>query len=189
MLIRRSIFLVLVSVLLLPSCSREATNEDPPSASKPLDMTRFQAVPCGLLLDEQVHETGLNDPQLTTPESECERYDPVSRRSLTLGVSSRYNALAAETIAEMHKNRKNVPQSYAYFVPSSVDGYPAVFASSIDRRGIGECAITVGVADDASFSVEFSINGAASGGGQVDACAEAQRIAAMVVSNLKTGRI
>ncbi|MGP4015716.1 DUF3558 domain-containing protein [Saccharopolyspora sp. 5N708] len=186
---RWTFFFVMAGALLLSSCSSGATNDGSPSVREPLDMTKFQAVPCGLLLDEQIRAAGLNDPQVITPESECDRYDPVSQRSVTLGISNPTNGLSAETIAEMHENRKNVPQSYAYFVPSSVDGYPAIFASSIDRRGGGECEITVGVADDASFSVEFSVNGAASGGGQVDACPEAQRIAGMVVRNLKTGRI
>lgn len=186
---RCTIFWVIAGVLLLSSCSGRITDGGSPSVREPLDMSKFQAVPCGLLLDVQVREAGLNEPQLSTPESECDRYDPVSQRSITLGVSNPTNGLSAETIAEMHKNRKNVPQSYAYFIPSSVDQYPAVFASSIDRRSSGECEITVGVADDASFSVEFAVNGVASGSGQVDACAEAQRLAGVVVGNLKTGRV
>ncbi|MEV4598267.1 DUF3558 domain-containing protein [Amycolatopsis sp. NPDC049253] len=62
----------------------------------------------------------------------------------------------------------------------SVDGYPAVFGDTTDRRAKGDCNLWVGLADDLAFAA------AAQGyQGEQDSCQVAETVAGAVVGTLK----
>jgi hypothetical protein len=46
----------------------------------------------------------------------------------------------------------------AYFEPTTIDGYPAVYASQIDDRSTGTCALWVGVTDQRMVHVEAQLS-------------------------------
>jgi hypothetical protein len=61
-----------------------------------------------------------------------------------------------------------------------VEGYPAIYIDTRDRRPAGNCSLDVGVADDLAIAVN-------SGGyqGQQDSCDAVQQVAAAVIKTLK----
>jgi hypothetical protein len=67
----------------------------------------------------------------------------------------------------------------AYWIPTTVSGYPAVFADTIsDGRPQGDCLINVGINDHLYFFAGYI-------GGQGDnTCPKAQQVAADVIKNL-----
>jgi hypothetical protein len=71
--------------------------------------------------------------------------------------------------------------TFNFFEPEVVDGYPAVRVSDVDS---GSCLILVGNANDQSFSVQAG----GLGGLQRDWCALARRVASAVLTSLPPGR-
>jgi hypothetical protein len=70
----------------------------------------------------------------------------------------------------------------AYFIETTVDGYPAVFTEGSDGRATGHCGLIVGISDTLTFDVLES--------GRLDAegaCARAKQVAAAVVTTMKAG--
>jgi hypothetical protein len=71
--------------------------------------------------------------------------------------------------------------SMYYFQPTTVLGYPAVYASPFsDRRADGDCVLYTGVSNNSVFSTEYVTAPANTG----QACALARTAAAQVVRNL-----
>jgi hypothetical protein len=75
--------------------------------------------------------------------------------------------------------RPNNPIKFLERAPD-IDGYPAVYFDTHDRRAAGNCSMAVGVADDLAVSV-FSEGYE----GQQDSCDAAQGAAAAIVKTLK----
>jgi Protein of unknown function (DUF3558) len=70
----------------------------------------------------------------------------------------------------------------AYFQPTAILGYPAVFANKEDFRATGHCVLSVGVADTRAFFVETNTHGEDA---PPDPCETARRAATTVVRNLR----
>jgi len=66
----------------------------------------------------------------------------------------------------------------AYFEPTTVDGYPAVYADASDYRPSGQCAINVGANDHLFFFVNIHSSN------HSQACNLAQQAASDVIKNL-----
>ncbi len=74
---------------------------------------------------------------------------------------------------------------YAVFtVLPSIDGYPAVYALTVDQRSSGNCDITIGASDSLDFDVQINVN---SGPEQTDPCTPDRQLAVDVISNIKNG--
>lgn len=76
-------------------------------------------------------------------------------------------------------------RQFSYLEPTEVDGYPAAFADGADLRDLGKTAISVGIADDMTFSVSI---GPLGDGKQKEAEDGARTIAEAVIATLKGGR-
>jgi Protein of unknown function (DUF3558) len=74
----------------------------------------------------------------------------------------------------------NSKKSFDYFEPTTVDGYPAVFAETQDLRKRGSCGIIVGISETTTFR--------ASEEGDLDAqgaCDRAKQVAAAALATIR----
>jgi hypothetical protein len=71
--------------------------------------------------------------------------------------------------------------SRAYFGPTEVDEYPAVFLESTDFRSDGSCNIAVGISDTLVFRL------AEDGNLGVKSCDRAKLVASMVLQTVRSG--
>jgi hypothetical protein len=70
----------------------------------------------------------------------------------------------------------------AYFEPTSIDGYPALYADTQDGRPSGTCTLWVGVTDHLAASVIPQIG---TGRNRANPCGVAKSVATAVVQHLK----
>jgi hypothetical protein len=73
----------------------------------------------------------------------------------------------------------------AYFVVTSVAGYPAVYSSEADLRTDGMCVLNVGVNDHLYFFVDYdATTDQENGANEQQSCGAAKQTAVAVVKNL-----
>jgi len=78
------------------------------------------------------------------------------------------------------------PDSFEYFKPTTVAGFPAVLATEFDRRESGSCAMTVALADqDVLRLVNALFLGTAQ---RNDPCAQLQETAELAVKTISAGK-
>lgn len=70
----------------------------------------------------------------------------------------------------------------AYFVETTVDGYPAVFTDYIDERANGRCGIVVGVSDTMTYYAQVRDAPAGDAG-----CEKAKQVASATLTTVKAG--
>lgn len=104
-------------------------------------------------------------------DSEVAQFDTVSISPIVLnksGLSNIYNLKAKQE----------------YFEPTTIGGYPAVFADPIDRRKDGRCSLHVAVTDNLEVLVftQFSKSKAAT-----NPCPVAEDVATAMIETLKAG--
>ncbi|MFD0486431.1 DUF3558 domain-containing protein [Saccharopolyspora erythraea] len=177
-------------VLLAAGCAPGVGSEEQqgPRIGQPLDIRSFRgAAACGLLPDEQLPELGVDSPAPRPALPGCGRKNPEGTRLITIAVSRGPAALGSQPLSRLSEDHARMRESFRYFDPTSAAGYPAVFQSSVKPRTPGQCAITVGVADDSSFEVEYVMSEVPPG--SPDACAVVQRAAEMVIDNVKAGKV
>lgn len=91
-------------------------------------------------------------------------------------------------IGALPQNKNGLSDIYAqkdkqaYFTPTSIDGYPAVFADTQDSRPSGSCSLWVGVTDQLAVSVIPNIS---VGDYKKDPCSLAQKFATAMIGHLK----
>ncbi|GAA3534400.1 DUF3558 domain-containing protein [Amycolatopsis ultiminotia] len=92
-------------------------------------------------------------------------------------------------IGPLTPNKNGLSDTYAlkpkqaYFEPTTVEGYPGVYASQSDARTRGSCALTVGVTDQLAVVVTLTIT---EGPNKADPCTLTARVAAAMIDHLKT---
>jgi hypothetical protein len=165
-----------------PSGSASATTIVPaPTVSTPITPGTQLANPCSLLTTAQLASLGFivttqPQPQTDNTGPQCSWQDAVTYDHLgfvwlvhdTRGLTDLYTGRSGQ----------------AYFVPTTVSGYPAVFAATKDERSAGVCTINVGVSDTLMFFVQFVAVGS---GRKAGACATAQAAATDMVQTLSAG--
>lgn len=75
----------------------------------------------------------------------------------------------------------NEVEEYAYFEPTDVNGYPAVYAGSADLRDQGDCGLNVGLRNDMAMGI-----GIQSRPGN-NVCGAAKNVAEAVIQTIKQG--
>jgi hypothetical protein len=150
-----------------------------PRVANPLDVTKFIAKPCALLTASQVASLGLTgsgNPQTASSGNEmCSWHSADDREDYTIsflpnnkgGLSDNYRA--------------NKDGQWAYFEPTEVADYPAVFNDIGDRRDRGSCTIVTGVRDELTFRVASARTPNQKG------CEKVKEIAGQVITTLKAG--
>lgn len=151
-----------------------------PRVLKPLDSSKMVASPCTSLTDTDLAALGLTGASIT--------------QSMTNGPSCNWQLRTVHNqvaIAWMTTNPDGLSDEYArksnegYFEPTTVNGYPAVFASPADQRSLGSCVINVGVTDKLYFFASY--DALTDPQTMPKACDLAKQAAAAVIKNLGGG--
>lgn len=159
----------------------EAPADGAPQVTDPLDATRFLTEPCSVLSQNQLATFDVSRPGIpTTTGAVAEHSGPycswhaAAELASTIGVG--FLTGNENGLSDTYRGR----DQFGYFVPTTVEGYPAVFVDGSDGRDSGRCNITVGISDQLAFR--------ASEHGRLDAqgsCDRARQVAAAALATLK----
>ena len=150
-----------------------------PKVPDPVDTQTFTRDVCATLSEAKLSELGLYD---TTP------------REGPTGPTCNWNFVESDTsrvdISAMELNPNGLSDIYdqraefGYFEPTEVAGHPAAYASVVDHRGVGDCALWVGINDQFAASVSTTLG---TGIDDSRSCAIAEEVATAMVDTLKAG--
>jgi hypothetical protein len=163
------------------------SSEDPtggaPRVVDPLDGTRFFTEPCTVLRKAQLAAFDVSRPGIpTTTGAVAENAGPycswhaATELASTIGVG--FLTGNKNGLSDIYRGRDR----FGYFIPTTVDGYPAVFADLADGRETGRCSLAVGVSETQMFRATEQ--------GRLDAqgsCDRAKQVASAALATLKAG--
>ncbi|SDD01636.1 DUF3558 family protein [Actinokineospora iranica] len=152
-----------------------------PRVTDPIDAAAFIDKPCTLLTTTQTTTLGLA-PQGKQDQAQgaqfCTWLTPDEREDYTVG----FLAANKNGLSDTYRADQTNPNHSAYFEPTTVSGYPAVFEDGNDDRDRGYCNIVVGVRDELTFRV------GAGGGPKGKACDDKiKQIAEQAIATMKNG--
>jgi hypothetical protein len=173
-----------------PETSSEPTSgADVPKVTTPLDATKYVGDPCGLVPENELARLKYTDPGEprpgNTPDGQAGpscgwkiRGEGISLL-IILGTGNRDAGAGGLAGIKAAYERKGNPLKVLEPAPD-VEGYPALYVDVRDRRANGNCAMSIGIADDLAVSVF-----AEGYEGQQDSCDAVQGAAAGTVKTLK----
>jgi hypothetical protein len=154
-----------------------------PRVDSPVDATRFLSQPCAVLSQAQLAEFSVSRQGIpTTTGAVAENAGPFCtwhadpELGSTIGVG--FVTGNEHGLSDTYRGR----DQFEHFEPTTVDGYPAVFANSPDLRSSGTCGITVGISDALTFNATEQ--------GRLDAqgsCDRARQVAEAALATLRVG--
>lgn len=145
-----------------------------PKVAHPLDASAFLAKPCTALTSSDTAALGLPGAQ---PDDNSDNLGPGCSFGVGLtSVGIAWETIDADGLSAVYQLRSR----HEYWIPKTIEGYPAVEASSVDRRASGSCQINVGVNDQLFFFADSEGTKDANA-----ACSMAEHAAAAAVRNLK----
>lgn len=167
-----------------PASSRAATTTGSPGGAAPqvpapLNIVQVKTDACKALSAQQIDQIGLVGPGKPT--------------SISIGPGCTWASQAYATnvagIGLVTANQLGLNNIYnkkdqykGYFEPTTVEGYPAVYAAQTDGRSTGECLLWFGLTDQDYALVETGIG---AGPNRSNPCPVADRIATAVIEHLK----
>jgi hypothetical protein len=160
-----------------PTVPSDSAGAEVPTVSDPLDAAALTSEPCTALTSAQLDELGLTEGE-TRPndqfEGEACRWKSTedSLDSVDLTALDNTDGLAGVYAA---KNEN------AYFEPTDVAGYPAVYSGLVDARDSGACNLWVGVDDETVLHVLTNLGSADSADAS---CGFAADVAEATISTL-----
>jgi hypothetical protein len=163
--------------------AKEVLPPTAPTIANPLDADRFQQAPCTTLTPDQLHELNVAAPAKPSSRGklrDCRWQDHDGPSKMNLMVTL-YPGKGLQGIYERQKN-----YGYLHVLPD-VDGYPALNAVPEDWRGMGFCAVAVGLSDTMYLNVNVAMNMGTSQAPNQESCARAQSVAGTIMRTLKTG--
>lgn len=152
-----------------------------PKVENPLEAETQLAEPCKALTAQQQAALGIDDAR-PADKADFETLGPYC--SWNDDKSGRVTYLVGfltpneNGMADIYRGEKQ--NEWEYFEPTTVDGYPAVFADSRDRRDRGVCNLFVGIQETLVFNTQIEFAGD-------KACDMAQEVAGEVIKTLKSG--
>jgi Protein of unknown function (DUF3558) len=160
------------------AASSNSATGDAPRVPVALPVADLTSNPCSALSSDQVTQIGLTgSADLTQGQT-----GPNCRwRSATVSEN-------LVNISPMIVNKNGLSDIYAnkaknaYFEPTTINGYPAVYTDLADLRSTGDCALWVGVTDQLAVSVSAQIS---FGVNKSTPCPVAQRVATAMVQHLQ----
>lgn len=161
----------------------EDDNYGAPRVDSPLDATGFLSQPCAVLSQAQLAEFSVTSPGIpTTTGAVAENAGPFctwhADPSLGSTIGVGFVTGNKNGLSDTYRGR----DQFEHFEPTTVDGYPAVFANSPDLRSSGTCGITVGISDALAFNA--TEQGRLDGQGS---CDRARQVAQAALATLKVG--
>ncbi|MEW2507192.1 DUF3558 domain-containing protein [Amycolatopsis sp. NPDC047767] len=174
---------------LLTACGAEAAKPTPPQSSSPpstasspkvpapLPTTDLLNDPCNVLNAAETAQIGLAYPGRTVQETlrSCAWTSSGSKQNFVHITALPQNDHGISDIYDMKAQQ-------AYFEPTSIEGYPAVFADTQDGRSSGTCTLWVGVTNQLAASVIPQIG---TGRNKTNPCGVAQQVATVMIKHLK----
>ncbi|MGW4521980.1 DUF3558 domain-containing protein [Amycolatopsis sp. NPDC004378] len=173
-----------------PAPSAAGPTGDVPKVTTPLDATKYVGDPCALVPGDELARLKFTDPGAprlgdTTPEGQagpsCGWKISGEGVSLLVILGTGNRDAGAGGLAGIQAAYER-PKSVVKFVERApdVEGQPALYFDTRDRRPIGNCSMAVGLADDLAVAVF-----AEGYEGQQDSCDAAQGAAAAMVKTLR----
>jgi hypothetical protein len=149
----------------------------------PLDATGFLTEPCTVLSQAQLATFDVSRPGIpTTTGAVAEHAGPycswhaATELASTIGVG--FITGNKNGLSDIYRGR----DTFGYFIPTTVEGYPAVFADGSDGRESGRCSLAVGISETQLFRATEQ--------GRLDAqgsCDRAKQVALAALATLKAG--
>ena len=176
----------------LSACSDTTSGTPPTSAStpasagsinpalkvpSPLPTDQLLTNPCALLSTAQATTLGIQFP------GKLDNRDPIG-----CNWTSAANPLNSVGIGPSPQNHRGITDIYAgkaksaYFEPTAVNGYPAVYTGLNEDRSKGFCDLWIGVTDQLAFAVSISLG---AGENKTNPCPIAERFGAAVIDHLQ----
>lgn len=159
------------------AAASSSSGQAAPSVPSPLPTDQLVANPCSALSADQVQTIGLTG---TGTKRQDQGGPSCGWQSATADENVVY-------ISPLTANANGLSDIYAdkgqdkYFEPTTINGYPAVYASITDRSS-GDCQLWVGVTDQLAVSVSDQI---LSGPNVSNPCPVVQRVATAMVQHLQ----
>jgi hypothetical protein len=161
------------------SAGSSSGNSGAPHVPVPLkNVDRIASTPCDSLSSDQIDKLGMVGPGRQT--------------QLALGPTCQWVSVANATntmnisVITDDRGLGNVygkKSEHAYFEPTTIEGYPAVYASQIDDRSTGTCALWVGVTDQRMVHLETQLS---AGPNRSNPCPVVERTAKAMIEHLKS---
>ncbi|TVT28532.1 DUF3558 domain-containing protein [Amycolatopsis rhizosphaerae] len=162
------------------STSTSAASGGAPSLPSQLKVDDVKANPCNTLSSAQIDHLGMVGPgkqSQTNNGPTCTWQGAVYQANSTgIGVST--NGTGLDNIYKLNAQ----PGYFAYFEPTTINGYPAVYASRADQRSSGICSLSIGLANDTTAVVTSSL---VTGQNKTNPCPVAERTAQAMIEHLK----
>lgn len=193
---RFKIVVVVLGIATLAGCSpvsgtpspttTTSTGPSAPKVTNPIDTTKYQADPCGLLTAAQVAPY-----TVTTPGSVVDGTSALgpgcSWGNTNTGTTFIVQFITANKVGltALYINKDIILKGGGYFEPTTVQGYPAVFNSQADQRKDGTCSLAIGIADSLDYNVAVAM--ADFSPKYNDPCGMATQIADMAMTTLRGG--
>jgi hypothetical protein len=148
-----------------------------PKVSKPLDPSKFVAAPCSSLTAGQLAGIRLPGAHSTVEYGEG---NPIC----SYGVDTTGDGLGVSWMIKLPNGLSGLyaqKDGQGYWIPTTIDGYPAVWTDIADLRAQGDCSISVAVNDHVFLISEWSSGHASVG---QESCALAKQGAVDLIHNL-----
>jgi hypothetical protein len=158
----------------------DTTNQVPP-IDDPVDHAPFLAAPCSVLTTDQQTALDVREPgAATTTGATAENVGPFCTWHTNSGDAFGVGIVVGNKggLRDIYRGR----DQFDDFRPTTLDGYPAVFANSPDLRDSGNCTVLVGIND--TTVVRASEQGRLDAQG---ACDRAVEIAVAAVATMREG--
>lgn len=148
------------------------------STGPELPVTQFASNPCGLLKTDQLAQLGTFKAPETSDNPLGNKCRWAAQDILKGAAYSVIVGTKGQTFDEVAKNSQGVK----VYRPTTVGGYQAVSSDATD--GKGNCTTAVGTSSKDVFIVQVSVENE-SAPEHADSCAATEKVAALVVQNLK----
>ncbi|MGW4398457.1 DUF3558 domain-containing protein [Amycolatopsis nivea] len=148
-----------------------------PKVPSPLPTKDLLANPCSVLNASEAEQVGLQYPgeKSSGVLNGCRWTSSGSNLNFVNNTPIEQNKRGISDIYDQKANQ-------AYFEPTTVNGYPAVFAGTEDSRSNGICTLWVGVTDQLAVSVLPNIS---MGSNKKDPCSIAKKFATAMIGHLQ----
>jgi hypothetical protein len=163
------------------SSTPSASSGEVPKVPAPLPVDALTANPCaGALSSTQLNELAMAAPgrsNQTVGGTGCVWAGTVNTtNSVYITPITANNGGLSDIYANNGKG------NYAYFEPTTADGYPGVYAEPSDGRSEGFCTLVLGVTDQLTVSIEVHL---LTGANKANPCNSANKVGTALIEHLK----
>jgi hypothetical protein len=172
------------------SSSGSSADPDVPKVSIPLDVSKYEGDPCQIVSKDLLSSLQYADPGKYYPRDDnvpdrkagpsCSWILSGEGVSLQVVIGTGNRDRGTGGLAGLYAAHESGTVLKFLEPAPDVEGYPAIYIDTSDRRPKGNCGLQIGVADD--LAIDVATEGYQ---GQSDSCGAAQQVAAAIVKTLK----